>query len=245
MHTTVKIVSILVFLTCSKILADTNFQPANTAAEVAPVQTRTSFVENRGQHDAKVKYYLSGAHGSVFFTAKEVVFSFCRKEEKRHPKKPVKTTEKDDEKPVARLVFRFKFDGADPQPIIIGQKELPGKINYLVRSRKDWKTNIPVFEEVLYSNIYEGIDVVFSAPGNNLKYTIILGKGADIAKVRLAYGGVDGVCVNPEGELVISTSFGDFVDPPPKVFRKSNGKSAPVKVRIRIIEKDCVGFLEI
>ncbi|MDY6851609.1 MAG: hypothetical protein SV487_06005 [Thermodesulfobacteriota bacterium] len=245
MNAIVKISLLFVFLTCSSILAYTSLQPAHAAPEVAPVQTRTFFVENRGRHDGKVKYYLPGAHGSVFFTAEEVVFSFCRKEEKHPPRKRVKTTEKDNEAPDANLVFRFTFHGANAQPVIMGQRELPGKINYFVGSRKDWKTSIPIFEEVLYRGLYDGIDLVFSAPGNNLKYTMILSKGADISKVRFAYKSVDAVRVNPQGELVISTSFGDFVDSPPKVFRKSKGKSAPVKVRFRIIEKDCVGFLEI
>lgn len=231
---------LLIFLTCSKIFAGIDSQPGKAATGVAPAKTRVFFIENRGRHDDKVKYYLRGAHGSVFFTQEEVVFSFCRKEERR-PQKRGKTTGKDDETSVARFVFRFKFDGANPQPVIVGQKKLPGKVNYFVGSRKDWKTGIPIFEELLYSNIYNGIDFVFRASENNLKYDIISRKGADISRVRLAYEGVDAVRVDPEGCLVISTPFGDFVEPPPKVFRKNNNNITPVKVRFRIIEKDCVG----
>lgn len=230
-------VLLLIFLIGSKIFAGIDSQPGKSATGVAPAKTRVFFIENRGQHDDKVKYYLRGAHGSVFFTQEEVVFSFCRKEERR-PQKRGKTTGKDDETSAARLVFRFKFDGANPQPVIIGQKKLPGKINYFVGSRENWKSSIPTFEEVLYQDVYDGVDLVFSLSSNNPRYAIHLREGTDLGQVRFTYEGVEGLEVNDKGHLVISTSFGDFVEPPPEVRR--GGKA--VDVRFRLIGENGVGF---
>jgi len=77
-------------------------------------------------------------------------------------------------------------------------------------------------------------------PGNNLRYLIDLAKDADLGKLRLAYTGIDALKTDADGNLVISTPFGDFVERPPKVRR--NGKN--VDVCFIILEQNTVGFKE-
>ena len=228
-----------------------------TATPPAKMGGRACFIENRGQHDAAVKYYVRGARGTVFLSATEVVFSFL-KEEKPSGTAPAadeggKPLENEraprpdkDEPPVfTRLVFRYAFAGGNPKVAVTGQKELGGKVNYLVGSQENWHANIPTFEEVLYKDLYPGVDLRFSLPGNNLRYTVLLGEGGNVDRVKLTYTGVDKLRVNEAGNLVVGTRFGDFMETPPDVFRATPNGEVRVGVRIKLIDEVTVGFEEV
>ena len=205
---------------------------SSTEVEQPSVRARAFFVSNLGQVDPQVKYYVRGASGTVFLTATEMVFDFLNAPTVKPDAIPTKTGT------VERLVFRMRFDGANPQPEIVGQKKLPGKINRFIGAHEKWKSNIPTFAELLYRNIYDGVDLLFSLPNNNMRYAIHLCKKEDLEQVRFTYQGVKELAVNDKGYLVISTPFGDFTESPPKV--RWGGKT--MNVRFRLIAENCVGF---
>ena len=200
---------------------------------------RVFFIQNSGQYDPQVKYVVRGIKGSVFFTPEEVVFDFVRTQTNQ-----IANSEKpgipESSPRLERLVFRMHFDAGNPNVTVLGQKELPGKINYLKKSRTAWKTGISIFREILYRNLYDDIDLRFSLPQNNLRYAIHLHGSAAPGKVRLTYSGIRGLDVNDNGDLIIHTAFGDFTEPPPKVWR--NNKE--LKVRFRVIESNRVELVK-
>jgi hypothetical protein len=193
----------------------------STSGTLPSVRNRQFFIKNSGQYDAQVKYVVRGVKGSVFFTPKEVVFDFVRT---KAIQPPADKTDNDSEKmpEMERLVFRMAFDSGNTNVVMVGQKELPGKINYLIGSQAEWKYGISTFEEVLYKNIYDGIDICFMLPQNNLRYVIYLDNDTDLDKFRLTYTGVKGLNVNDDGSLIIHTELGDFIESPPVVWLGDN-----------------------
>src|SRR5258708_10032619 len=52
--------------------------------------------------------------------------------------------------------------GANPQARVEGLERLPGTINYFVGSDpKCWRTGVPAFGKVKYSQVYPAIDLVY------------------------------------------------------------------------------------
>jgi hypothetical protein len=153
-----------------------------------------------------------------------------------------KEREEQEKKTYERLVFRLSFEGADPKVEVIGQKERGGKVNYFIGSKKNWHSNIPIFDEVLYRNIYPGVNLKFYLEGSNPRHVFTLKPGVNPSVIRLSYaGGVDQLSLNPEGGLSILTSFGAFPEKAPTAYQEIDGKRVERAVSYEMAgEKDVI-----
>jgi hypothetical protein len=58
----------------------------------------------------------------------------------------------------------MKLIGANPDAVISGEDELPGKFHYFIgNDPAEWRTNVQSFAKVRYHDIYPAIDLVFTA----------------------------------------------------------------------------------
>ena len=76
-----------------------------------------AFVQNRGQTDARVRYYALGNHYAFFATRDELMLSLTK------------------DKPARSLALGLRFIGRNPHVAIAGAKGAPGKVNYLTGHR--------------------------------------------------------------------------------------------------------------
>jgi hypothetical protein len=82
-------------------------------------------------------------------------------------------------------VLRMKLVGANPQPRVEGQEELPGKINYFLgNDPKRWRTNVPTYSKVKYHSVYPGVDLVYYGRQQQLEYDLVVAPGADPKSLR-------------------------------------------------------------
>ncbi|MES2762771.1 MAG: SprB repeat-containing protein [Bacteroidota bacterium] len=80
------------------------------------------------------------------------------------------------------------------------------------------------YQKITYKNIYPSIDIeyVFAEKGG-LKYSLILHPGADPSQVKMVYD--SHVSLSNNGEIKISTKFGDIIDHAPLTFYQKNHSS--------------------
>ena len=170
------------------------------------------FVENRGQVDGPVKYYVQGKDKSVYFTKEGVTFAL-----------------KDRER-AERWVMRLGFEGAsEVEPI--GQAASKGIVSYFKGSKEDWKTGIPTYRKLVYKQLWPGIDLVYEGTSQKLKYTFEVQPGADPRQVQLFYEGISKLSVKQSGALQVRTPAGTFEDEPPVAYQlDSKGKRVPVSM---------------
>jgi len=121
-----------------------------------------SFEANHGQTDGKVKFLSRDSGYNLFLTSTEAVLSLRKAQPKdKADKEPEPTLHKAD-KPEPATVVSMKLVGANPDSKITGANQLPGKVNYFLgKDPKKWRTNIPTYARVRYTNVYPGIDLVF------------------------------------------------------------------------------------
>ena len=56
----------------------------------------------------------------------------------------------------------MKLVGANPNPEVAGEAELPGKSNYFLgNDPAKWRTNVPTYAKVRYQDVYASIDLVY------------------------------------------------------------------------------------
>src|SRR5438132_3684861 len=98
------------------------------------------FEANQGQTDREVKFLARGSGYGLFLTSTESVLVL---------RKPNATSP---------AVVRMKLVGANPQPVVAGRDELPGKSNYFIgNDPSKWRTNVPQYARVEYEDVYPGV----------------------------------------------------------------------------------------
>ena len=120
--------------------------PASAGSEQAALDAYgklpLAFVPNRGQADARVRFSAQAGGASFSFTQKAAVLTLAK------GKKAV--------------ALQLAFLGANPKPLIEGRRAGPGRVNYLLgNDPAKWQTNLPTYGEVVYRELWPGIDMVF------------------------------------------------------------------------------------
>jgi hypothetical protein len=188
----------------------------------APVKARTrqnaldaygkmalAFVPNAGQTDPRVCYSAQAGGASFYFTPSEAVFAFTKEKK--------------------GLALRLAFLGANPAPQIAGSRRGAGRINYLIgNDRSRWRAGLATYEEIVYRDLWPGIDLAFRGENGELKYEFHLAPGADPRDIRLAYRGAERLAVSADGELLIHTEFGVLSDSRPVSYQEIAGARVPV-----------------
>jgi hypothetical protein len=194
------------------------------------------FIENRGQLDSRVVYYVQGRDTALYFTAEGMTLALT---ENRHgedvargrlkkasldrgiPKAP---------DPGSRWVVKLDFVGANPNPKISATEKTPAVVSYFKGPRENWKTGLSTYGSIVYSDLWPGIDLVYSGTANRLKYSFLVKPGADPARVRLAYRGVKGIRLNEAGQLEVETPAGEFKDDTPYAYQEVEGRRVGIDV---------------
>lgn len=77
--------------------------------------------------------------------------------------------------------------------------------------------------KITYKNLYPGIDVeyIFHAV-EGIKYSFIIHPGADASMIQMKYSGNKKLLLQNNGDLKITTVFGDITDHAPQTFYASD-----------------------
>jgi len=128
---------------------------------------------------------------------------------------------------LAGHTVRLVFEDAN-EVVPEGRDVLPGEYNWFIgNDPAAWRTGVRAYAKVVYEDLWEGVDLVYTLTDDGLKYEFVLAPGADASTVRVRVEGAEGVSV-VDGELVLATSLGDIVDGGLAVFhRDSPGQLLP------------------
>ena len=181
------------------------------------------FIENKGQVDSKVRFYVKTPGQTLYFTDEGIVFDLFRR--KAETSNDIDPNGKDKGRGGAnkaeRLVFSLLFDKSNKGVSIAGLEKQEAKVNYLLGGDKAaWKTNIPIFKGIFYKEVYNGIDFKVEGKGQAIKYEFIVNPEGNTGDIRLTYNGIVALSTNSEGELLIETAFGELKETRPYIYQE-------------------------
>jgi hypothetical protein len=159
------------------------------------------FISNIGQTDPSVKFTVQSLGGTLFFKPDELVLSLA------NPKPQLEMSDRLSSHPVLRV----QFEGANPNSQISGGEKLAGIANYFIGNDPDqWRTNIDIYADVSYANLYPGIDLHYEGHQGVLKSTYIIAPGVDPTQIGWRYRGADNVRIEADtGDLLVTVSFAE------------------------------------
>jgi len=196
------------------------------------------FVENKGQVDARVAYYVQGNDKIIYFTPDGLTLvlheNFRDKLQVAALSAGAAAAESSEGElsplPPRRLAVKLEFVGADSRVRPQGEEPTPALISYFVGPEAAWKTGLRTYRRLVYPDLWPGIDLVYSGTVQRLKYMFVVNPGADPKQIKLRYRGADSVVLADDGRLEIQTSLGGFQDDKPFAFQEVKGSAVDVRV---------------
>jgi hypothetical protein len=198
-------------------------QPVEENAVLSYTDLPLLFIENQGQVDTDVPYYVKGQGQTVLLTKDGIVFDL--------------TNNKMD-----RLSFSINFVNTNKNLNITAKNKDVCVINYLVgNDPAKWKTNLPTFREVVYHDIYPDIDLRLYGDNGTLRYDFIVKTGANVSNIILAYNGIDTLSID-KGELVATVASGDSRQQKPYLYQQINNQKIQVEGGFILLNEKTYGF---
>lgn len=201
------------------------------------------FIENRGQLDSRVAYFVQARDTAVYFTLEGVTFSLADRKppgkgsESGFSQASLPRTNRESEAPGRRWVVKLDFIGANRDAKITAREKTSAVISYFKGPKEQWRTGLPTYSSVLYSDLWPGIDLAYAGVGSRLKYSFIVRPGANPDQIRMAYRGATGLEVKGGGQLEIATAVGPLTDDRPYSYQAIGGQQAEVTAAFSLDQK--------
>ena len=204
-----------------------------------------SFEANQGQADPQIKFLSRGGGYGLFLSETEATFYLSQPSGGRALDDSLDSREavSDQTSPTPASVVRMKFLGSNPTPRLKGRDELDGRSNYFIGNDPEgWRTDIPTYAGVEYSNVYPGVDVVYRGDRRRLEYDFVVAPGTNPGVIKLAFKGVKNTRVDASGDLVLQTAGGEIRQRKPVIYQEAGGVKQYVEGRYLLKGRNEVGF---
>ncbi len=204
-----------------------------------------AFIENQGQFQIpgsteKVLFAFDGGPNMIYFTEKGISYNFLKSwkevdgaEEKENERFTNVEEWKEKETKEHRMEYErdavsMHWENSNEDVQIIGSEPTQDYHSYCITEKDGSIRNvnyIKAFKKITYQNLYPGIDVEYVFhPVEGIKYSLIIHPGADISKISMNYSREPKILEN--GDIHISTKFGDIIDHAPASFYNDNPSEA-------------------
>ncbi|MBI4635085.1 MAG: SBBP repeat-containing protein [Candidatus Rokubacteria bacterium] len=205
------------------------------------------FEPNHGQSDGSVRFLARAPGYTLFLTPTEAVIvtapprsagrpghdrrrrADLTRDARPSPDQRSTAEAVRDATPAGPAVIRMKLVGANPDPLVSGVDQLPGRVNYFLgNDPAQWRTNIPTYARVRYRQVYPGVDLVYDGQKRQMEFDFVVAPGADPGRIRLAFEGTGRVALDSRGDLLLSTAAGELRLQKPHLYQEIAGRCVAV-----------------
>jgi RHS repeat-associated protein len=191
------------------------------------------FEQNVGQTNAQVKYLARGPGFGLFLTGNAAALALARPGTSAGPSQPA-----------TRDVIKLQFAGANSNPQVVGQQELPSRSNYFSgNDPSKWLANVTQYGQVAYHNLYAGVDLVYYGNANRqLEYDFVVAPGADPSQVHLSFQGVASPQLDAQGNVLLGVGGRSVMQQAPGLYQLSNNTRQTVSGGYVLNADGTIGF---
>jgi hypothetical protein len=232
----------VVFVFCSK---------SQTPSESIQLRPPLSFKENKGQisdqnFKPRADILFSGTDGKLDFYLKSNGISYQMNRvdswttEKAPLYRPMDIGKSDRVIPSQRTTYRIDMNwlNSNSNPEILMGEPLAGYENYYGETCPDGAVNVKDYSNILYKNIYTGIDLKWYENKGRLKYDYYVAANVGYKQIELEFSGAEKIYINKKGELIIETPLGTITEQKPMVMQGTKELEANWVVKNNIVSFD-------
>jgi len=169
------------------------------------------FTHNNGQiADKNVKYSANTFLGSVYVENDGIVYRLSKDKKS--------------------WIVSEHFNGAN-HVAVTGLNSSKTKVNYYIgKDSKNWKKNVSTYQQVLYTNLYTGVNLHLKAHGKNIEKIYVIYRNGSPNSIWVNVNGSTGLKINKKGELEILNGSSALKLTKPVAYQIINGKKVNVSV---------------
>ncbi len=203
------------------------------------------FEENKNQFDPRVQYEVDmSRNGKLFLEKNTFTYLFWNQdeiEEMHHPANGANPSQWQNGVTVHFNSFKAQFIGANPDPGISAENPVSYYKNYFIgNDESKWASDVKLYNDITYSELYPSIDARVYSKENNLEYDFVVNEGGDANAIKINYSGADRIFIK-DGNLEIETGLGNITEQKPYAYQVIDGAEVPVKCFFRL-NGNTVGF---
>lgn len=198
------------------------------------------FIENRGQvvdmdgnPRSEIRYMVDVQGVRLFFIPSGFSCVFMRSG--RTPRPVSEATGRIIEKnasDIASHVTSYRLDmellGTNPNVTMHAVQELPGYTNYYLAHCPDGITFVKGYSRIIYEEIYQHIDLVFSSLRGRLKSHFLVRPGGKVSDIRYRFNGAIDQHIQSDGSRIVCTPLGQLREDAPLAWIAGGG-DVPVR----------------
>ncbi|WP_229217092.1 gliding motility-associated C-terminal domain-containing protein [Dyadobacter luteus] len=205
------------------------------------------FVQNKGQWDADVLFRTDVPGGFLFLKKQSFVYTFydASRIATLHGKgtgtvdSNLRAT---DVNTITAHGVEVKMVGSSATTMLKPSKPVQTRFSYFLGEGAS-AGDVQGFEEVMYENIYPGINLRIYMHNAVLKYEFIVGADARVGDIAMKYEGASDLALNGEGQVVVKTPLSTFKENVPYSFQKRKEKTVEIKSGFSLKDGNTLSFL--
>ncbi|MGB0850225.1 MAG: hypothetical protein ACPGTP_03195, partial [Bacteroidia bacterium] len=208
----------------------------NALRESKSIKPRYEFIPNQGQWHPMALYKTTVPYGNLYLESTGLMYELTdsadynqlQNHKHDHSRQGLNT-------PVKKTALRLQFEGAHFAPRTYGKGKQEHYFNYFFGTDRDrWATHVHPFSEVVYPEIYPGVDFEISGQ-DAIKYQWVIKKPTtdNINKIKIQVNGASSIEI-VEKKLVIKTSCGDLVDDVPFAYQIIDNEIIAIEASYRL-----------
>lgn len=200
------------------------------------------FVANKGQWEASVLYKAKLNGGVLFAEADRLTIVLPDQNQLSAFYEAKLDAHKTHDGLIDACAYQMIFLNCNQQAHIYGKDILPNHHNYFTSNNpRQWASKVPLYHELVYQQLYQGVDLRFYQQENRLKYEFVIAPGAVPEQIGIQYEGVSGLSLN-HGNLIVKTETGQTMELAPLAYQiDESGNTVEIPCQF-VIQKNKVNY---
>lgn len=188
------------------------------------------FLENKGQWESSLLFRAEFPGGYLFLKKNSMVYVLydASSLHQTHIKNPSSSARSSIPATIASHGVEVFFEGGNASTISTNLPLSPKTHYFSGLESANWVSNVTSFQEIVYKDLYPGIDFRIFSYQTTLKYEFIVKPQADPSLIRLQYKGADQISIDEHDQVTIKTSIRSFKEAKPFSYQKINRENREV-----------------
>ncbi len=212
-------------------------------AGLADIHAQIQLVENKGQYPDSVVFAGNLPNGKVYFERNTILYDFYDFKSHHHEQTslPLGSLDESQNDKISAHSYAYKFVNANQNPIISGLGKSDFYRNYFVGDKKQWASQVFDYQEVLYQELYDGIDFRYYKYGETVKYDFVIQPEADYAQIMMRISDPNLLSLQANGDLKITTTVNSIIETRPVAYQIVDGKKQIIASEF-VLNSDIITF---